>query len=108
MDKNNIKQKIEAGEFADNNGRIIRTMNILEGDYVDLCVIKNVLTAVKASDFYKSIVYLSKAKYIELRSKESKAHLTAEEAKTVDAEASLTAKGIRVAMGFEVDEAVEI
>lgn len=108
MEKRAIIQKVEAGNFAENNGRILRTLNILEGDFVDLDVLKNVLTAVKAVKFFKSVVYLDKAGYIEIRDKETKAVITAEQAKIASAEASLTAAGIRVAMGYEVDPAVEI
>lgn len=108
MDKQAIIKKVEAGNFAENNGKILRTLNILEGDFVDLDVLKNVLTAVKSAEFFKSVVYLNKADYIEIRDKETKAKITAEQAKMVDAEAALTAAGIRIAMGYEVDPAVEI
>ena len=53
MEKRAIIQKVEAGNFAENNGRILRTLNILEGDFIDLDVLKNVLTAVKAVEFFK-------------------------------------------------------
>ncbi len=108
MDKKALIQKVEAGNFAEHNGRILRTLNILEGDFVDLSVLNQVMTAVPSSEFFKSVVYLDKAGYIEIRDKETKALITAEQAKMTDAEASLTAAGIRVAMGYEVDPAVEI
>lgn len=108
MNTEDIKRQIIAGEFAENNGRIIRTINILEGEYVGLDVVKRALTAINPADFQKSVVYLQRAGYIEIRDEFSKEMITAEKAKVVDAEATLTASGIKLALGFIKDEAVEI
>ena len=108
MDGKEIKKRIMAGEFAANNGKIIRTINILDGDYIDLSTIKMAQPTIDTYALNQSITYLEREGYIKIRDANTKDSISAELTKIRAAEAVLTAKGIRLAMGYETDKAVDI
>ena len=108
MNEKEIKQRILSGEFANNNGKIIRTINILNGDWIELDTIRKAQPTIDAGEFNQSMVYLERGGYIEIRDAVSKAPMSAEAAKLRDGEAILSARGIKLAMGFVTDEAIDI
>jgi len=92
-----VKKKILQSDFAKNNGRILRTVNILSEDVMTV------------GEFDESLVYLHKGCYIEIRNKYNQNVLLDMTKETYkDIEVCLTQKGIKLARGFINDEAVEI
>jgi len=105
-----VRKKILQSDFAKNNGRILRTVNILSGKYINVDSICDALEEVMTvGEFDESLVYLHKGCYIEIRNKYNQ-HIILDMTKETykDIEVCLTQKGIKLARGFIVDEAVEI
>lgn len=105
-----IKKKIIRSDFAKNNGRIIRTINILSGKFINLDSVNNVLKEyMNLGDFKVCIDYLYKSFYIEVRNAVNKSAVSDFDKYVFrELEATLTQKGIKLAMGYIEDEAVEI
>lgn len=109
MDKDRVIKDIDSIKFSKTNGRILRTINMLEGEYTNLDIVFSVLSnTIRIDEFHRSIVYLQKAGYLEIRSEETKELISSEDISNKYCEATLTASGIRLAMGFAKDEAVEM
>lgn len=105
-----VKKKILQSDFAKNNGRILRTVNILSGKYINVDSVCDALDNVMSiGEFDESLVYLHKGCYIEMRNKYNQHIITDMTKETYkDIEVCLTQKGIKLARGFITDEAVEI
>ena len=99
-----LKKQIEAGNFAVNNGAVIRTVNILNGGWIKYDVIKTVLDFVPL----RNLIYLQRAGYIDVRYCKSKAQINVEDASCDDIEVTLTARGMKLTTCVITDEAVII
>ncbi|MGP1599366.1 hypothetical protein [Peptoanaerobacter stomatis] len=108
--ENDIRRKIEQSDFAKNNGRLIRTINILSGKFINVDSVCDALNEyMNIGEFDESLIYLYKSCYIEIRTKHTHKIIDDfEKYSYSELEVSLTHKGIKVAKGFIVDEAVEI
>lgn len=103
-------RKLEAREFIANNGRVLRTINILRYKYNRLKSVENVLRdeGIDNGDFLDSVNFLSQEGYIHLR------HITTHETVSLSdcdyslTEANLTGKGIRLLAGGINDDMVEV
>ena len=73
MDKEEMMKKIRAGNFVANNGRVLRTINILRYDFNKLTNVSYALPDLQEDEILDSINYLTEAGYIELRHIETKA-----------------------------------
>ena len=60
-------QKIKARNFVQNNGQILRTINILHVNYEKLSDVKFAISNVSEHDFLSSVNYLFLSEYILLR-----------------------------------------
>ena len=94
MDKATLNKRISAGNFVENNGSVLRAVNILKTKFNRLKDIKYALNIDK-NDIENSINYLFEAGYLHLRTVD-------------DIEAKLTAKGIQLLAGVIKDECVEV
>lgn len=104
-----MKRQMEAGNFAKNNGKIIRAVNILAGKWIDVDTLKSALRLdMSAGELEKCMLFLLKAEYLELRRKDSRAKADWEDAARYELEVSLSGKGIRLASYYITDEAVEV
>ena len=105
-----IRQKLYQEEFKENNGRVIRTINILQGHYINLHSLKEALSEyMNIAEFDESIVYLHKSCYVEIRAKWSKkVVIDINEYSYKELEVCFTQKGIKLLRGFITDEAVEV
>lgn len=104
-----IRQKVEAENFARNNGRIIRVVNILAGEWIDLSVVRAALENDMAGyDFDKSMIFLLKSGYLELRKRRSREKASWEDRRREDVEVALTGQGMKLAAYRITDEAVEV
>lgn len=109
MDKVNMIKDIDSIKFKKTNGRILRTINVLEGEYTNLDIVFSVLSkSVRNDEFHRSTVFLQKAGYLEIRNEQTKEFVSSEDIVNKHCEATLTADGIRLAMGLLTDEAVEM
>ncbi|MGE5494601.1 MAG: type VI secretion protein [Burkholderiales bacterium] len=97
-DRDEIKKKIRAGNFVENNGRVIRVINVLRHKYNKLSSIKYALPELQEDELLDSINYMFEAGYIHLRDIETKAGVPTElaDADYRQLEAKLTDKGIQL------------
>lgn len=66
-DAETYMQKIKARRFVENNGQVLRTINILRVGYEKLTDVKYALSDISEHDFLDSINYLFLSEYIMLR-----------------------------------------
>ena len=64
-----MKKRLEAANFISNNGRVLRTINVLRYKYNELKSVETVLEmdGVEKWEFLDCINYLTEEKYIRLR-----------------------------------------
>ena len=111
MEKEALAAKIRAGNCITNNGRVLRTINVLRTKYNKLTGIHYALSEEMQPDqFQDSVNYLFEAEYIELRHVETKAIIGTGLAdhSYKELEAKLTAKGIQLLAGAIRDPLIEV
>lgn len=110
MDKNEIAARIRAGNFVVNNGKVLRTINILREKYNKLTGIRYALPDLDDSEILDSINYLHEEGYIHLRQIETKAPAVTGLADYgyKELEAKLTGKGIKLLAGGIDDPVIDI
>lgn len=107
MDKATLNKRISAGNFVENNGSVLRAVNILKTKFNRLKDIKYALNIDK-NDIENSINYLFEAGYLHLRTVEGHTATSLADTDFDDIEAKLTAKGIQLLAGVIKDECVEV
>ncbi len=107
MDKDTLNRRISAGNFVENNGSVLRTVNILKTKFNRLKDIKYALQ-IEKNDIENSINYLYEAGYLHLRNTDSKQPSSLADTDFDELEGKLTAKGIQLLAGVIQDECVEI
>ena len=107
MDKETLNKRISAGNFVENNGSVLRAVNILKTKFNRLKDIKYALN-IEKNEIENSINYLHEAGYLHLRNTESKQPSSLADDDFDVLEGKLTAKGIRLLAGVITDECVEI
>ena len=95
-------QKIKARNFVQNNGQILRTINILHVNYEKLSDVKYAIGNVSEHDFLSSVNYLFLSEYILLR------HIKTKEPADIADEAKLSSKGIKLLEGSVTDNSIEV
>ncbi len=108
MDKSQLMQRMEAGEFSVNNGKVLRTINILEGMYSKLAAIKYALPDITESDIRKAVNFLEEEEYIRIREIENKTPASISDHNLNDLEAKPSGKGLRLLKGYICDECVQV
>ena len=108
MDKATLNKRISAGNFVENNGSVLRTVNILKTKYNKLKNISYALDRVDRTEIENSINYLYEAGYLHLRHIENKQPTTLADTDFDMIEGKLTAKGIQLLAGVVNDECVEV
>ena len=107
MDKETLNSRISAGNFVENNGSVLRAVNILKTKFNRLKDIKYALN-IEKNDIENSINYLHEAGYLHLRNLENKQPSSLADDDFDVLEGKLTAKGIQLLAGVIQDECVEI
>lgn len=107
MDKATLNKRISAGNFVENNGSVLRAVNILKTKFNRLKDIKYALN-IEKNDIENSINYLYEAGYLHLRTIDSHADTNLADNDFDDIEAKLTAKGIQLLAGVIEDDCVEV
>lgn len=105
-DEKQIRRRIEAGNFAGNNGRIIRTINVLKGKWIRLGVVKEALDEI--DDIEQSLIYLERSGYMMVREILTERKIEVEDAGEDTTEVTLTKKGIDLALYYIEDPAVKV
>lgn len=107
MDKEKIKRAIERANFIENNGKILRFLNMMaikERTVSNLCI---VMQDVSASDFKDSLLYLAEAGYIDIKHADGVACLESGPFDT-PTPLTLTSAAIELLMGIKENPAVEV
>lgn len=107
-DAETYMQKIKARRFVENNGQVLRTINILRVGYEKLTDVKYALSDISEHDFLDSINYLFLSKYIMLRKIKSKEPADIADVQYEELEAKLSQKGIKLLDGTISDNSVEV
>lgn len=100
--------KMRAGRFIKNNGRVLRTINLLRYKYEKLEEVKYALEDMPENEYLDSLNYLSEAGYIQMRRVTSKQIAVIADVDYVHLEAKLTEKGIRLLAGKLEDDLIEV
>jgi len=107
--ENSIK-RLKAGNFVKNNGKVLRTINILRHKYNKLTGVQSVLEdgGVSADEFLDCVNFLAEDSYIHLRRIGSKEDANLADDDYTALEAKLTSKGIRLLAGGIDDKMIEV
>lgn len=108
MDKAELNKRIAAGNFIENNGYVLRAVNMLKTKFNKLSTIRFAVPDADKPDIEKSVNYLYEAGYLHLRHIHSKRPTSLADTDFEMLEAKLTAKGIQLLAGIIQDECVEV
>lgn len=104
------KSALRAGNFIRNNGKVLRTVNILRFKYNKLSGVQNVLEddGISEDEFLDSINFLAEEGYLHLRQISTKENAGLADSEYTTLEAKLTGKGIRLLAGGVEDDMIEV
>ena len=104
------KQRLKAGNFVHNNGRVLRTINILRYKYNKLSGIQSVLhdDGISEDEFLDAVNFLAMEGYIHLRDVSTQHDASLADCPYETLEARLTGKGIRLLAGGLEDDMIEV
>lgn len=108
MDRETLNKRINAGNFVETNGSIMRTLNVLVTKYSRLKDIRYAVSGVSKTGIETSINYLCEAEYLHLREIDSRQATTLADTEFERLEAKLTSRGIQLLAGVIKDECVEV
>lgn len=108
MDMEKQMQLIRAGNFKENNGSVMRTINMLRTQYHRLKSVEYALPNITKGEISDSVNYLYEAGYIHLRDIVAKELTTLADSDFDDLEAKLTAKGISLLAGGINDPCIKL
>ncbi|MCM1227494.1 MAG: hypothetical protein NC320_08755 [Clostridium sp.] len=103
-----IKQEIENGNFIENNGRIMRMLDIMSGEFKKLTELKYVLSDLEEYEIVKSIDYLYESGYIKVRTADTKRSTTPADTPFNLLAVKLTNLGIQVLVGKKEDVCISL
>jgi len=107
-EKDTALQLMKAARFIKNNGRVLRTINILRHTYSALSEVKYALPNVEECDYLDCINFLHSEQYIVTRNIKSKNPVDPSDCNYEDIEAKLSGKGIRLLAGKIEDDLIEV
>lgn len=101
MDREEYLRAVRAEKFTQNNGKVLKMINLLRYEYIGLQVIKDsALSELSEDEFLDSINFLQRAGYITLRRIEGHDESTLADSEYTELEGIVTEKGIRL-IGME-------
>ena len=106
MDMEKQAQLIRQGNFKENNGSVMRTINMLRHKYHKLKNVTYALPDISEGEILDSVNYLHEAGYIHLRLIVSHESASLADCSFDELEAKLTAKGISLLAGGTSDPCV--
>lgn len=104
------KSALRAGNFIQNNGRVLRTLNILAYKYSRLESMRDILKndGIAGDEFLDSVNFLAEEGYIHLRRISTRESAALADTDYTALEAKLTGKGIRLLAGGVKDDMIEV
>ena len=109
MNEKDILNKMRSERFTDNNGTVLRAVNIGRTNYNRLAQLRSALdTDIDSAEFADAVNYLYLAGYISLRKISSGQPANTADDPIDECEAKLTADGIRLLAGKISDECVRV
>ncbi|NBI78570.1 type VI secretion protein [Anaerotruncus colihominis] len=104
------KHALRAGSFVHNNGKVLRTVNILRLKYNKLTGVQSVLEddGIAEDEFLDSVNFLAEEGYIHLRRISTRESAALADTDYTALEAKLTGKGIRLLAGGVKDDMIEV
>ena len=107
MNPDTMIKKARAANFIENNGKVLRGINMIRTDYNKLSSIRAAL-CFDEDDFTDSVNYLIESEYIKIRHCDT--HMEAELADYPldELEGKLTAKGIQLLAGVITDPCINV
>ena len=104
------KRALRAGSFVHNNGKVLRTVNILRLKYNKLTGVQSVLAddGIAEDEFLDSVNFLAEEGYIHLRRISNKEPAALADTDYTALEAKLTGRGIRLLAGGIEDDMIEV
>lgn len=109
MNTDEIKEQLRKNKFVKNNGAVLRSINLLRTDFVNLYDVANALTPqLSESEVMDCVNYLHEAEYIRLISVRSKQPVSCIGDDFEALAAKLTAKGIQLLNGVVDDPCIDL
>lgn len=105
MNPETMMKKARAANFIENNGKVLRGINMLRTDYNKLSSIRSAL-GFDNDDFADSVNYLIESEYIRIRHVDTKKAVELADYPMDELEGKLTAKGIQLLAGAVSDPCV--
>lgn len=105
MNPETIMKKARAANFIENNGKVLRGINMLRTDYNKLSSIRTAL-GFDNDDFADSVNYLIESGYIRIRHVDSKRTAELADYPMDELEGKLTARGIQLLAGAVSDPCI--
>lgn len=108
MNAMEISEKIRQNRFIQNNGRVLRAINMLRTQYVSLSDLRFGLPSdITDGEYADCINYLTEIEYINVRNRETKEKTTLADTELRLLEAKLSGNGIKFLAGKITDDCVE-
>ena len=107
MKDNELMKKLRASNFIENNGKVLRGINMLRTSFNKLTQICSAL-GIDRDDFADNINYLSEAGYIRLRNCDTKIPAEFADYSMEELEGKLTALGIKLLAGKVTDDCIRV
>ncbi len=109
MNEEKLKEQARKNGFRRNNGAVLRAVNIIRTDYVQLDTVLSALQPkIGRADIADSINYLTEAGYIKLRVIGTDRQSTLADSDFDELEAKLSARGIQLINGAVSDPCIDL
>lgn len=107
MNPETLMKKARAANFIENNGKVLRGINMLRTDYNKLSSIRTAL-GLDADDFADSVYYLIESGYIRIRCIDTQKAAELADYPMDEIEGKLTQKGIQLLAGVIDDPCITV
>ena len=107
MNPDIIMKKARAANFIDNNGMILRALNMIATDFNQLSAIRKAL-GMDSDEYSESLNYLIEAGYVRIRKCGDHENAELADHDLSELEGKLTAKGVQLLFGAISDKSVDV
>ena len=109
METKEMQERIRQKKFFQNNGVVLKGINLLREKYVQLSELKYALEpTLTEQELRDSVNYLSESGYINMRNIRSKQPTTLADCDFYELEAKVSAEGIKIIACVKSDECIEV
>lgn len=108
-DNKELLRKMKAGKFIENNGKVIRAINLLRHKYINLSEVFYALEQeMSEGEYLDCINFLTEAGYINLRDVRTDEPADLDKYEYTSLKAKLSHNGIRLLEGEIIDKSVRV